>query len=233
MSDNLTVAAGQYSGVVATDDVSSVHYQVVKLAHGVADTATWVSTTNPLPVMLQGVAAADIAKAQDSAAGSTDTGVGILCEVKASLAAITPIDGDYARPRIDAYGAAWVIPNGGSTSCAPQTTGGLSKYKILSAATNNAANIKASAGQVYGYWVMNTGATTRFLKLYNNAGTPAPASDTVFLTVPLPQNVAVVFDTSIGIAMGTGIGIAIVANVGDTDNTAISANEIVGFVTYK
>jgi len=49
MADNVAITAGTGT-TVATDDVSGVHYQIVKLAFGALDTATLNSITNPLPV---------------------------------------------------------------------------------------------------------------------------------------------------------------------------------------
>lgn len=46
MTDNVTFGANTF----ATDDVGGVQYQIVKLAQGVADSATLVSSTDPLNV---------------------------------------------------------------------------------------------------------------------------------------------------------------------------------------
>jgi hypothetical protein len=51
MADNVAITAGSGT-TIATDDVGGVHYQVVKPAYGAADSATLVSTTNPLPANL-------------------------------------------------------------------------------------------------------------------------------------------------------------------------------------
>ncbi len=49
MADNVALPA---SGVTAaTDDVGGVHYQIIKQAFGPLDTATLVSSANPLPTM--------------------------------------------------------------------------------------------------------------------------------------------------------------------------------------
>lgn len=49
MANNVAVTAGSGTSV-ATDDVSSVHYQVVKIAHGADGTADWTSAVDPFPV---------------------------------------------------------------------------------------------------------------------------------------------------------------------------------------
>jgi hypothetical protein len=57
MADNVAITAGSGT-TIATDDVGGTHYQVVKLAAGVADAATLVSATNPMPVLAGAVAIA-------------------------------------------------------------------------------------------------------------------------------------------------------------------------------
>lgn len=54
MADNLTtqtstLATIPTSAVIATDDVAGVHYQIVKLAHGAADSVTLVSSASGIP----------------------------------------------------------------------------------------------------------------------------------------------------------------------------------------
>ncbi len=48
MADNVAITAGAGT-TVATDDIGGVHYQLFKQAFGPLDTATLVSSTNPLP----------------------------------------------------------------------------------------------------------------------------------------------------------------------------------------
>lgn len=53
MADNVSLpltGAGDTTATVATDQVSSAHYQYVKAAFGADGTATKVSATDPLPV---------------------------------------------------------------------------------------------------------------------------------------------------------------------------------------
>lgn len=74
----------------------------------------------------------------------------------------------------------------GQVSVAPQTANGLSVFNGTSsdggtALTSTAQVIKASAGQVYGWYVYNPNATAQFVQLYNTAA----ASVTVGTTNPL------------------------------------------------
>ena len=52
-ADNITLNSGSGGAVLATDDVGGNHYQLVKQVFGALDTATLVSTANPLPVDLR------------------------------------------------------------------------------------------------------------------------------------------------------------------------------------
>jgi hypothetical protein len=109
-------------------------------------------------------------------------------------------------------------------------------YKLIGAASNNAQVVKASAGKINCIAAINIGATVRYLKFYNKATTPAPASDTPVLVIPIPANTAgagVVIPFPKPILFGTGIGIAIVNGISDTDNTNITANEVVVNLGYE
>lgn len=55
MADNIAVTEGS-GKTVATDEISDVHYQVIKLAYGALGTATLVESSAGLPVTVSGVA---------------------------------------------------------------------------------------------------------------------------------------------------------------------------------
>jgi len=52
MADNTTINRGTDGDTIATDDISGVKHQLVKMEFGVANTATEVSSTDPLPVIV-------------------------------------------------------------------------------------------------------------------------------------------------------------------------------------
>src|ERR1700757_4598028 len=56
---------------------------------------------------------------------------------------------------------------------------GCTPYHVVSAATTNAANVKASPGQVYGWRIFNNTGYPVYIKLHNTAGTPTPGSGVV------------------------------------------------------
>jgi len=117
----------------------------------------------------------------------------------------------------------------------PATTGGLSKFHLVSAATDNATNVKGSAGQVYAITAFNLNASARYLKFHNTSGTPTAGSG-VTDTFMIPGNTAgagLVLNIDKGIAFGTGIGITLVTGIADNNTTAVAASEIVINIYYK
>lgn len=99
----------------------------------------------------------------------------------------------------------------------------------VSAATTNAASVKAAAGTVQGFSAFNTQAVTRYAKLFNTSAAPNPAVLAQFDLIALPQGPTnIVFGP--GEFFSVGIGFAIVANPADLDNTAIGAGDITACV---
>ncbi len=54
MADNVTLDAGSGGSVIATDDISNVHYPITKIGYGALDSVNLVTSisTNPFPVAL-------------------------------------------------------------------------------------------------------------------------------------------------------------------------------------
>ena len=91
MADNVAITAGSGT-TIATDDVSGVHYQKVKLAVGVADDAT------------------GIGHKEDDQHSSGDAGIMALGVRKDSASQLAGTDGDYTPMIFDAQGRQWVRP---------------------------------------------------------------------------------------------------------------------------
>jgi hypothetical protein len=115
----------------------------------------------------------------------------------------------------------------------PATSGGDSVYSVISsgAANQDAASVKGSAGQIYGYACFNTTASARFVKLYN-VSSPTSAS-TPILRIYLPPTGGANLAIPDGIACGTAIGIRITTGAADNDTGACSSNDVMANVTYK
>ena len=115
------------------------------------------------------------------------------------------------------------------------TSGGYTISKTISAASTNATSIKASAGQVYGWYITNVNAAVMFVKLYNKASSPTVGTDTPVLTLAIPGSVAgggTTFSCPHGIAFATGIAMAITTGVANSDTGAVAANEVVVNLFY-
>ena len=117
------------------------------------------------------------------------------------------------------------------------TRAGCTVSKIISGASTNATSVKASAGVLYGLYVINNNATAtnfRYLKFYNKASAPTVGTDTVVIPYGLPgtgggqQTIP-----PTGIPFTTGIAYATTTGAADSDTGAVAANEIVGYLCYK
>ena len=115
----------------------------------------------------------------------------------------------------------------GNVGIIPRTTGGLSISRVLSAASTNATSAKASAGQVFGWYLYNDNAAERYFKLYNKASAPTVGTDTPVITIPIPAGSAANVFTETGIAFATGIAYAVTTAAADSDTGAVAANEII------
>ena len=114
----------------------------------------------------------------------------------------------------------------------PATSGGLSNYHAVAAASDNAANVKASAGQLYSVTVYNNAAYSVYVKFHNTAGTPTAGAGVV-RTVGVPAGGGNNWSSDIGVAFGTGIGITIVKDITDAGTTAVALSDCVVDVQYK
>lgn len=95
--------------------------------------------------------------------------------------------------------------NIGQVNVAPQTANGLSVFNATSsdgatALTNTAQVIKASAGQLYGWFIYNPNATAQFVQLYNTAAgsvTVGTTNPLFMLTIPATSGANVEFTNGI------------------------------------
>lgn len=109
-------------------------------------------------------------------------------------------------------------------------TGAASIHHIVSAATTNVAQIKATAGRVLGWSLSNTTASWRYVKLHNVASATAGAA--VAMTIGIPPNGTVTHEVPAGIGFATAISRSIVTGAADTDATATAANDVVGDIFF-
>ena len=134
--------------------------------------------------------------------------------------------------KVDGSGVTQPVSGTVSANVKPATSGGLTIYRLLAAASTNSNLIKNAAGQVFGWYFFNAAASTRYVKLYNKATAPTVGTDTPVLTLPLPAGGAANVEFTNGIAFGTGIGIGITGALADNDTTAVTANDVVVNLFY-
>ena len=120
-----------------------------------------------------------------------------------------------------------------TTQPGPTTSGGCSIYHVVAAASTNTANVKSSAGQLYGWSIFNNAAYNVYVKLHNTAGTPTAGASIVY-TIGIPAGGGSNIDLGTGaLAFGTGIGISIVKDLADAGTTAVAASDCVVNLHYK
>lgn len=110
---------------------------------------------------------------------------------------------------------------------------------LSSAASTNATSVKASAGNVFTIYGVNTNAAARYLKLYNKASAPTVGTDTPVLTLYLPPTAVGggVFSFKLGEFgqyFGTGIAYALTTAAADSDTGALTSGDVIAMnVTYS
>jgi hypothetical protein len=104
---------------------------------------------------------------------------------------------------------------------------------VVSANTNNATVVKAGPGLLYGFSVNNINAAVRYLKFYDKASTPAPATDAEALVVAVPTVSSQTVMFPVPLEFGVGIGWALVTGIAANDNTSVAAAEHVVTVFYR
>lgn len=122
------------------------------------------------------------------------------------------------------------LGGGPSVTVGKNTSGGLTPYTFVGAATGNATSVKASAGQPYQVHAWNNAATWAYLKLFNKASAPTLGTDTPVLQIAIPPGgTANLGASDIGFAFSAGIAFALTAGAALLDNTALAAASTAGF----
>ena len=131
------------------------------------------------------------------------------------------------QPGNTANSTAWLVTN------TPPTSGGYSIFRSIDL-DESEEEVKATAGQVFGWYIYNAAASARYLKFYNataantTVGTTAPV-----LTIPVAAGAAANVEFSNGIAFGTAISAAVTTGLADNDTGAPAANDFIINILYK
>lgn len=134
--------------------------------------------------------------------------------------------GDWATMDASAEGALW-------STLTPTTTSGCTIFRSIDL-DESEEEIKATAGNVYGYYFYNAAASIRYLKFYNlTAANTTVGTSTPVLTIPVPATTAghVTFPYAVGFS--TAISAAVTTGLADNDTGAPGANDFIINVYYK
>jgi hypothetical protein len=114
----------------------------------------------------------------------------------------------------------------------PATSGGLSVIQDLDIDETEDA-IKASAGQLYGYYIFNAAASVRYVKIYDaTVASVTVGTTTPVITLGIPAGAAANVFSDVGIAFANAITVAATTGVAVADTGAPAANDVVGTFYY-
>jgi hypothetical protein len=173
--------------------------------------------------------------------GSADTKPPVKVGGFGSAALRTAVDeGDRVDASFDLQGQLRVLPTLaagsaliGDVGLQPRTSGGLTTFRSIDL-DETEEEVKATAGQVYGYYFKNLHATdARFLKFYDNTAAGTTVGTTVpVLTIPMDAGEAGHIAIPQGLAFGTGICVAATTGLADADTGAPGASEVEAAVWF-
>lgn len=209
MADNVPITAGSGTNI-ATDDTGTEHVQIVKLAIATDASKTPIpaDATDGMLVNLganndiSGTVTANLSATDNAvldaieadtttiagAVSGTEMQVDIVGALPAGTAAIGKLSAnsgvDIGDVDVTSISAGTNLI--GDVGIQPRTSGGLSVMNATSsdggtALTSTAQVIKASAGQLFGYYIYNPNSSAQYVQFYNTAS----ASVTVGTTSPL------------------------------------------------
>jgi hypothetical protein len=120
----------------------------------------------------------------------------------------------------------------GDVGIKPRTSGGYTIFRSIDL-DETEEEVKATAGQVFGWYIFNAAATTHYVKFYNaTTANVTVGTTTPVLTIPVPAGGAANVFSETGIAFGTAITAAATTGVADNDTGAPAANAVVVNVFY-
>jgi hypothetical protein len=121
----------------------------------------------------------------------------------------------------------------GDVGIQARTSGGLSIARDLDL-DETELEVKASAGQLFGWYIYNDGAADVSVKLYNaTAANVTVGTTTPVMTLTIPAGSAANILSPIGIVFDTAICAAAVTEIADNGTTAPAANQVVANFFYK
>lgn len=217
---------------------------LVSAGAGIASGALRVVSASDDPAVAALQIIDDVVAYQDAIAIGAQGGIAPLFIRDDSLTPITPAEGDLAMGRVDVNGAIWMQLAGGLAASVDSVAIGA---RATGVGTDTARDIdldeaefeiKATAGTLYGWYIVNQASTKRYVKLYNaTAATVVVGTTTPVQTLVIPANGTDAAGSNFAIGQGMNFGTAICAaattGVADADVGAPAANDVVANFYYK
>ena len=116
----------------------------------------------------------------------------------------------------------------------PNVAFGFATYHtLISAASTNATNVKASNGALGTCLLTNTSASWRYVKFFNLAVSPTPGTSTPVIQFPVPPNSSLDVSMSFaGLRFTTGISYAITSGSALLDTGSVGTGEVLVNLSY-
>ena len=121
----------------------------------------------------------------------------------------------------------------GAVNVKPTTSGGLDIFRSIDL-DESEEEVKATAGQVFGWYIYNKAAAVTYVKFYNaTAANTTVGTTTPVMTVPIPATAGANVEFTNGITFATAITVAATTGVADADTGAPAANDLIINLLYK
>lgn len=226
-------STGQVKLAAGAAAIGSVSVSSSALPTGAA-TETTLSALNT-KVTAVNTGAVTVASSALPTGASTSAKQAALGTAGTPSADVLTVQGVTSMTALKTDGSAVTQPVSGTvaTNETPITSGGLTQYSLISAATTNATNVKASAGNVYSVEIFNNGVSNAYVKFYNSASALTAGAGTPVKRFMIPAGGGLIFNPPIGVQFSTGIGFTITGLLVDTDTTAVAINQVSVNIDYK
>ena len=100
--------------------------------------------------------------------------------------------------------------------------------RVLATASTNAHLVKGSPGTLNAYQLCNSFSQTRYVRLFDSAGSPNVGADTPAFDVVLQGGACIALAPSAGINFSRGIAYDITAGPGDADTSVTGSGDVTG-----
>lgn len=119
-----------------------------------------------------------------------------------------------------------------NTVVASNTSAATVLYTVNSVASTNAASIKNSSANLYGFSVMNASASTKYVRIYQKATAPTVGTDIPVMVVAIPATSSKEIEYVPALRLIPGLAVAITGGAAATDSTAVAAGDVQLLVSY-